>query len=466
MARCPPALLPRVGGGLGRRGRRRKSNVVTRAQTTVAGGAVRLARRFGWGIADQALSSVTNFAIGIVIARLLGPQALGAFALAFSTYTVGLNVSRGLATDPLVIRFAGEEPAAWRRGTAEAAGTALIVGAAGGAICVLFGALFDRVLDPGVGLVFVALGVALPGLLVQDAWRFAFFTARRNEHAFLNDLVWTVAQLIAFAVLIWNGATEIAVLVLAWGGAASVAAIVGSFQAGIWPRPALARRWVRDHKDLGSRYVAENLSLSGEQQLRAYGVAAIAGLQTAGSLRAAELLLGPLNVIHFGLEPVALAHAVRVGRRSAQRLLNVCALLGGTLVGLTILWGAVVLLLPDRVGTAILGASWPTVDELLLPMVLFTAGTGLTAGAHVGLRALAAARRSLRTRLASSCMRLGGALAGAAGGGGVGAAWGLASGQAIATLLWWWQFGREFRGHVETREQLPDQVEGGSHLAS
>jgi hypothetical protein len=39
---------------------------VTRTQTTVAGDAFRLARRFGWGIADQALSSVTNFAIGIV----------------------------------------------------------------------------------------------------------------------------------------------------------------------------------------------------------------------------------------------------------------------------------------------------------------------------------------------------------------------------------------------------------------
>jgi O-antigen/teichoic acid export membrane protein len=435
---------------------------VTRTPTTIVGDAVRLVGRFGWGIADQALSSVTNFAIGIIIARLLGTQALGAFALAFSTYTVGLNVSRGLATDPLVIRFSGEEPAPWRRGTAQAAGTALIVGAAGGGICVLFGVLFGRVLDSGVGLVFVALGLVLPGLLVQDAWRFAFFAARRNEQAFLNDLVWTVAQLIAFAVLVRDGAADIAALVLAWGGAASLAAIVGSFQAGIWPRPALARRWVRDHKDLGSRYVAENLSLSGETQLRAYVIAVVAGLQTTGAFRAAELLLGPLNVIHFGLEPVALAHAVRVARSSAERLLNFCVVVGGALAGLTILWGGVVLLLPDRVGTAILGASWSTVGNLLLPMVLFTVGTGLTAGAHVGLRALAAARRSLPTRLASSSLRLGGVLAGAAGAGGVGAAWGLASGQAIATLLWWWQLGRELHEHVEIREQPPGQVEGGS----
>lgn len=424
-------------------------------------GVLRLGRRFGWGIADQALSSVTNFAIGIVIARLLGTQALGAFALAFTTYTAALNVSRGLASDPLVIRYSGVEPAAWRRSTTEAVGTALVVGALGGVACVLFGALIGPALGSSLGPEFVALGVVLPGLLVQDAWRYAFFAAGRSGEAFLNDLVWTVAQLAAFALLLPGGTTGTAALVLAWGGAATLAAVTGVFQAGLWPRPTLVWSWIRGHRDLGFRYVAENLSLSSEHQLRVYGIGAIAGLQSVGALRVAELLLGPLNVVHFGVELVALPHAVQVVRASLRRLLNICLMVGCGLAGLMLLWGGMMLLLPDRVGLAILGSSWWVVDDLLLPVTVSTACTGMTAGASVGLRALAAARRSLRTRLAASSFRLVGALAGAAAAGAVGAAWGLVIGSLIATWIWWWQFGRGLREHAETGERMHDQVSGG-----
>jgi O-antigen/teichoic acid export membrane protein len=423
--------------------------------------AIRLGRQFGWGVADQALSSITNFAIGIVITRLLGTEALGAFALAFTTYAVGLNISRGLASDPLVIRYAGEESAAWRRATTEATGTALVIGLLGGVACALFGALLAQAFRSSIGSVFVALGIVLPGLLLQDAWRFAFFTAGRNGQAFLNDFVWTVAQLAAFALLISGGTTGIVALVLAWGGSAALAAVVGVFQAGLRPRPLLARSWIRSHRDLGYRYVAENLSLSGEHQLRASGIGAIAGLQTVGSLRAAELLLGPLNVIHFGVELAAVPHAVRVVRGSTRRLLHGCLIVGYGLAGAMLLWGCMLLLLPDRVGSAILGSSWSAVNGLLLPMTLSTACSGMTAGASVGLRALAAARRSLPTRLAASAVRLAGVLAGAAAAGAVGAAWGLASGSGIATSLWWWQFRRGLREYAEPGDRVQDRVGGG-----
>ena len=55
-------------------------------------------RRLGWGIADQAVSSLTNFAVNIVIARELGAEQYGAFALVYVTYGFALQASRGLAT--------------------------------------------------------------------------------------------------------------------------------------------------------------------------------------------------------------------------------------------------------------------------------------------------------------------------------------------------------------------------------
>src|SRR5580692_3034625 len=86
------------------------------------------ARRLGWGVADQGMSSVSNFAVNIYIARTLGAVEYGAFGLAYVTYGFMLNASRGLATDPLLVRFSGTPLPTWRRAVAKCTGTATIVG--------------------------------------------------------------------------------------------------------------------------------------------------------------------------------------------------------------------------------------------------------------------------------------------------------------------------------------------------
>ena len=64
-----------------------------------------VARRFSWGIADQAVSSLTNFALGLLVARSVGPAELGSFALVFNTYLIALCLTRVFSTDPLLIRL-------------------------------------------------------------------------------------------------------------------------------------------------------------------------------------------------------------------------------------------------------------------------------------------------------------------------------------------------------------------------
>src|SRR5213078_1807930 len=85
-------------------------------------------RRLSWGIADQAVSSLTNFAVTIYVARVLGATQFGAFSLAYVTYAFALNASRGLATDPLMVRFSGTDLPTWRRAVASCTGTATVVG--------------------------------------------------------------------------------------------------------------------------------------------------------------------------------------------------------------------------------------------------------------------------------------------------------------------------------------------------
>jgi len=142
-----------------------------------------IGRRLSWGVADQAVSSLTNFAVNIYIARYLGAVQYGAFSLAFVTYGFALQASRGLATDPLLVRFSATDVPTWRRAVANCTGTATAVGMATGACVLAAAALLSGVTRQA----FLALGLTLPGLLLQDSWRFAFFALGRGSLAFLND---------------------------------------------------------------------------------------------------------------------------------------------------------------------------------------------------------------------------------------------------------------------------------------
>ncbi|MDN0196671.1 hypothetical protein [Streptomyces sp. S.PNR 29] len=410
--------------------------------TTPAGSAKRaLVGRLSWGLADQAASSISNFAVGIYVARSLGVTAFGVFSLAWVTYGVVLNVSRGLATDPLVVRFSGGPDASWRGAVARSSGAALGVGAALGAACVVVGlAVGDR-----VGPAFACLGVVLPGLLLQDAWRFAFFAAGAGRKAFVNDVVWGVALVPAMVVAARVG--SVSAFVLAWGGSAAVAAVYGCFQSGIRPRPTGAREWLRAHRDLGTRYLVENVSNSGASQLRAYGLGAIVGVGAVGVVRGAELLLGPFMAVLMGLSLVTVAESARVLRRAPHRLGAFCLLLGGGQAVAALLWGGALLLVPDRLGELVLGGVWSSASQLIVPVTLGVAGAGLGTGAAAGLRALGAARRSLRAQLFASACYVGGGLGGAAVAGTVGSAWGVAAATLCGSALWWLQLRSALREH-------------------
>ncbi|WP_435272459.1 hypothetical protein [Streptomyces parvulus] len=392
-----------------------------------------MAGRLSWGLADQAASSISNFAVGIYVARSLGLTAFGVFSLAWVTYGVVLSVSRGLATDPLVVRFSGVPEGDWRAAVVRSSGTALGVGAAVGAVCLAVG----LGLGGRVGPAFAGLGVVLPGLLLQDAWRYSFFAAGQGRKAFVNDVVWGVALVPAMVVA--AGVGSVTAFVLAWGVSAAVAAVYGCFQSGIRPGLTGAREWLRDHRDLGYRYLAENVGVSGASQLRAYGLGVIVGVGAVGVIRGAELLLGPFLAVLMGLSLVTVAEAARVLRRAPHRLGRFCLFLGAGQAVAALLWGAALLLLPDRLGELVLGDVWSASAAIIVPVTLGVAGAGLGTGAAAGLRALAAARRSLRCQLFASACYVAGGLGGAVAGGTAGSAWGVAGAAACGSAVWWLQ---------------------------
>jgi O-antigen/teichoic acid export membrane protein len=396
-------------------------------------------RRVGWGAADQAMSSLTNFVLSIYVVRTLGAVQFGAFSLAYVTYGFALNASRGLSTDPLLARFSGTDLPTWRRAVAGCTGTAAVVGLAAG-ICVVAA---GRLLGGGAGPAFVALGLTLPGLLLQDSWRYAFFAQGRGYHALINDAVWAAVLVPSLAVLQASGHANVFWFVLAWGAAAAVGAGIGPLQAHVVPSLRGAWKWLSRNRDLGPRYLAEGSAANAANQVRTYSFGLILGLAAVGYIQAAGTLMGPLRIVFFGMGLTLVPEAAAVMRRSPRHLPLFCLAVSSVLTALGLAWGAMLLVaLPRGLGHLILGGIWRPTYPLVLPTLLWVSGMCAGSGAGIGLHALAAARRSLRAMLINSALAVTLSVAGAVTAGMIGAMWCAAAASWLGVLVWWSQFRR------------------------
>jgi O-antigen/teichoic acid export membrane protein len=379
-------------------------------------------RRTVWVVADQGASSLTNFAATVVIARSVDASVFGAFSVAFAVYVLCAGTSRALVTQPLMIR----ESADIAQGTAvaAAAGAALAVGCGtGGAV------LVAGLLVPGqTGAVLIALSFCLPGLLLQDAWRYAFFAAAEPRRALINDLCWAGAQLVLIGAVVVVGRPGAVALTAAWGGSATLAAAYGAVQTRLAPAVRESLRYLRHHADLGGHYSVAFLFHTGTLQLTVLLVGALVGSVGVGALRGAQTVFGPFVALTTGIMSAAISEGSRLYARQPSRLLPVLRAVSGALMCAALVWGAVALNIPDDVGESVLGDTWSNARDLLAPILVLVVGLGWASGAQTGLAVLAASRAALTLRIVAGSAVLAAGVLGATLAGAQGAAWGLALG--------------------------------------
>ena len=396
----------------------------------------RIGARLSWSIADQAMYSLTNFLLSAYIAHTLGATQFGAFALAYVTFGFANNVSRGLSIEPLLVRFSGVEWK-WRRATGGCTGTALLVGLCTGSAALVAGALIGGT----TGLAFVALGLMMPGLLLQDSWRYAFFAVGRGRKAFVNNTVWALVQVPLLVGLRVTGHANVFWCIVAWGAGAYVGAVLGMFQARVVPRLVGATFWLISHRDLGPRYMLENTGANASTTVLSYSVSSILGVATVGDIQAANVLMGPFKIILFGLGLITIPEAAHVLRNSPRRLPLFCLAVSGGLMLAALAWGALLLVvMPLGVGQLVLGSIWQPAYPLILPTVLAIAGGCASVGPGAGMHALGAARRSLRASMLNSAIILPLGIAGALVAGVLGTLYFAAVGSWLAAAMSWWYF--------------------------
>ncbi len=410
-----------------------------------------VARRAGWTITDQVFSSLTNFALTIIVARAFSPKALGAFSITYLVYLFLLQLCRALTSQPLIVRYSDAAHESWREGAARAVGFSLVFGVVTGAATALIALGFSGLLRTTL----LAFALMLPGLLTQDCWRFVFFAQGRPARATANDVAWACVQFPLLAYLFLGSGSSVPGCVLAWGGAASVAAVLGVFQARFIPSVRGSASWIRQHFDLAYRYAAEFLIFRSAVQIASVAIGLVAGLAALGSLRAAQVLLGPLGLLFLSAELVAVPEAVRMLDRSAERFQQGIRLLSVAATGVALAWGLLLAVLPDSTGQWLLHSNWSDASPLLIPVALATAAWGAEMGPWTALRAFQAANASLRARVIIAPITLFGGVAGALVDAALGAAIGLAVAGWIGVAIWWSEYNSQLKRRNQNCEETP-----------
>ncbi|MGW6850853.1 hypothetical protein ACWGCK_19130 [Streptomyces virginiae] len=394
-------------------------------------------------VLDQAASSATNILVLVLAARLSSASGFADFSMVYVTFSVLLGLNMAYVGQSLVLEK-GEGLGAECR-------SAVGFTAAGSAAVGVLLAVVGLALPGATGTAFLALGLVLPLVLLQDGLRYCFSALRAPERALAADALRLVCVVAALA-LQPEGASA-GRLVIAWGLSALPALALGLWLLRPYVRGARAdlRPYLR-RGHLGQRFVVEFAVGNGSSQLAVLGLGVFATPLAVGALRGATTLFGPLNVLFNSANAFGPPVLGRLGGKRAT--VRATAALGLVLAAVGAGWATALYLLPDRLGRELLGDTWAGASALLPATGAQYAVMGLGTCALLTLRVLAP-KATLSLQVVFSLLSVGLLLGGYAVWGVAGAAWGLAAGSALKALAAWWRVARLPAAAAHEDEPVP-----------
>lgn len=412
-----------------------------------------LATRASWNLIDQAVYSLANMLLVIVVGANMGADEFGAFAIGFLIYGIGVAVAKATSGQPLQIHHSADPIEKFRDATSRANGATLAMALVGSAGLVVVGLL----LGGPVGIVLLALAACLPGLMVQDNYRMAFFANGTPHLAAVIDIAKAVLQFGFLFALIAMGWTSVGVLTLSWGLAGTLSAVMGAVLLKSWPRLGATLDWFRDKRELVKYLLGMYVLGLGASQLGQLLIPVLGSPRDSGAIRAADTLRGPLNT----LGQAALAFAVpEISRRgemgAAARLKGMYALSIGTGL-IAAVYVTALLLIPERLGTLMFNETWAGAQEVLLPMGLLSVIASATSGPGALLLGMGLAKRTFRINVIKAPLLLAMLIPATYVWGAPGAAWSMALAELIIMPFWYWTAIRGAKGRYDHEIEAESQ---------
>lgn len=390
-----------------------------------------------WGLLGHIASSGANFVVIILAARAMTPVDFGAFVVVMTWILTVTVVVRGLTSDVLASAHSADSDERLQWAVRVAATTAVIASLPPAVLSVLISFVVDDTLAPAM----LVAAVLMPGLVLQDYLRYALIVRRKSKGMFLNDLFWGVIQ-VPFLLVAAALGGEAWHLLLAWGLGGVAAAAMGLLQVRTWfAKPAAAGQWLREQRGMWPYYVLDNIL----NQANNFGLIFVVSLTTTlpqvGALRAVMTIYAPLTILGRGLIGVGVPALVR-RQRSTASIRRLALAIAWVTTAVSGLYVVLVLLTPDSLGKALLGATWELTEPLLLLTGITLAAGMFSMGIVIGIRSLGAGKEGLAARIVTTILVLACATVGSMLDGAYGVVAALAILAPVQMIVWWWLLAR------------------------
>lgn len=384
--------------------------------------------RLALGPLDQGVTSIGNFVLSIAIASTSTVGQFGQFALLYSLYWFLTGLCRAIIGESAL----SEDGESRRKEILSAPlYLGLGIGVLGGAVGIALGIAFSTPL--------LAFGsIAFPFLIAQDVSRYVAFTFKAPSTALASDLIMLAVQIFLGAILTIALNLDAAP---SWIGAWGLGALAGLTFAVVKMRmgrnPRGTRAWLVHHRKLSSSVGIEFFLNTGSQQLVVFLIPIAAGLGVLGSLKAAQVAIGPLNVLLTSLSLLVLPLLFRAfGDADVGRAKKIYAISLSVVTLAGIVYAAVIALLPESVLASLFGPSWAGAMPAAVIIAAQTIATGIAQVGAYMLRSAGFAARSTILRGIVLPFVLVLPILGAVQLGSTGAALGLLVSSCISAIVW------------------------------
>lgn len=269
----------------------------------------RIGRQSALTLADQLVSSASNFLLGVLVARAGGTESLGTFGVAFLVWLAVLGFNRALVAEPLtVVGSTRHRDARLPDGLA----ATLAVGACSSSVLLVLGGVLVAVLGdgPAVGPLLV-LAACIPSLLAQDYCRSMAFRLHRPTVALYSDLLFAGVQVALSVALLAGGEDSSELFIAAWGVGATAGAVLGVVMLRAWPVTRGGLRLLREMWPRSKWFVAEFCTAFPADQGYLLLLPLLLGADRFGLYRAGTGLIGPVVVILIAGGNIGLPGSVR-----------------------------------------------------------------------------------------------------------------------------------------------------------
>jgi len=316
-------------------------------------------RQTAFTIMDQVASGASNLLLVLVVAKVSSTQEFGQFSLLITSYTTGLLICRAAVGQVLVIKKASDSAMPGALGAAVAIGML--------ASLVIIGLSIGGVV-PSMYAILALVG--FPILLSQDILRFSCFSLGKARLALEADVIWLVGASGTAAYLLAGAQLEASIYFVYWVSWSAISIIFMFKVARKLSRPWNVTAAWTDSRSISSALIIEAVLTLSVLYAHIVAFGRAGGVAAIGALRGAQTLYSPVNTLVALTTIILLPYIVpweAQGRHAArERLILVAAGISAVIVS----FAAILSLFPGNIGAVILGPSWRSAHDLVLPIGL------------------------------------------------------------------------------------------------